>query len=159
MDLRMVTGGPDLEEIRVLFGEYSQQAGAELCFQGFKTEVDGLPGDYASPGGALFLARIEGVPAGCVATRRWDIEACEMKRLYVRPAARGAALGRRLAEALCREAREAGYTRMCLDTIESMETALSLYRSMGFTPTEPYVYNPMPGAVYLSLELHGDPGS
>ena len=74
-------------------------------------------------------------------------------RLYVRPAARGQHLGRKLAERICQEAREAGYRRICLDTLPSMASAQALYRSLGFVPIEPYVFNPIEGSQFLGLEL------
>ena len=76
-----------------------------------------------------------------------------MKRLYVRPEARGEQLGRRLAEQICREAKDAGYTRICLDTLPSMAAAQKLYQSLGFVPIEPYLFNPVPGTKFLARDL------
>ena len=92
-------------------------------------------------------------PLGCVAFRPLKDGDCEMKRLYVRPAARGEQLGRRLALHVCDAAREAGYRRICLDTIDSMRQALALYASMGFREIAPYVFNPIAGARYLARGL------
>ena len=76
-----------------------------------------------------------------------------MKRLYVRPDARGEQLGRRRVERLLREAREAGYSRICLDTLPTMASAQALYVSLGFVAIEPYVFNPIPGTKFLALDL------
>lgn len=76
-----------------------------------------------------------------------------MKRLYVRPQMRGERLGHRLAERICQEAREAGYSRICLDTLPTMAAAIKLYTALRFKPTKPYVFNPVPGAMFLALEL------
>ena len=146
-----------LEAVRELFREYASGLGVDLCFQNFDDELAALPGDYAEPRGVLLLALVDGAPAGCVAMRRLadaDVpNACEMKRLFVRPAFRRFGLGRRLAEALMDEARRCGYSVMLLDTLDDMEAARELYASLGFVETAPYYFNPIPGAHYLRADL------
>jgi putative acetyltransferase len=138
-----------LGEVRMLLREYEASLPFALDFQHFDAELAGLPGAYREPDGALLLAR----GRGCVALRRLDERACELKRLYVRPAERGSGLGRRLVEAAANRGRALGYERIVLDTTPGMEAAHALYRSLGFRETEPYIDNPVPGTRYLALEL------
>jgi ribosomal protein S18 acetylase RimI-like enzyme len=143
----------ELETVRGLFREYAASLDTDLCFQNFEAELASLPGKYSPPEGRLLVA-LQGEEAiACVALRAIDGEICEMKRLYVRPSARGVALGRRLVERICDEAREAGYRRMYLDTLPSMAKAIRLYRELGFQSIPPYTHNPVPGAVFLALDL------
>lgn len=129
----------DRERIVALLTEYESAIGVSLCFQNFAGELEGLPGDYAPPGGELILAREPetGELIGCVAVRSVAGKPgmCEMKRLYVREQARGSGLGRTLALAAFAQARRIGYTTMCLDTLPSMREAQALYRSLGFRHT------------------------
>ncbi len=151
--MRMAQSDADLAWIRGLFLEYAASLGFDLSFQGFEKELASLPGEYAPPFGRLILAIQEDEPAGCVALRRIDAARCEMKRLYIRPAFRGSGLGRSLAEAVIDEARRLGYARMRLDTVPSMRRAIGLYRSFGFREIPPYRLNPIPGALFLELDL------
>jgi putative acetyltransferase len=137
-----------------LFHEYAESLGFDLCFQSFDVELATLPGRYAPPSGRLLLARIEERTVGCVALRGLEPGVCEMKRLYLRPDARGTGAGTILIDAIIAEARAAGYRRMRLDTIAPiMERAVSLYRRRGFVEIPPYADNPIEGALYLELAL------
>ncbi len=136
-----------------LFREYEQFLQVDLCFQQFEAELAGLPGKYASPTGALMLAIQESEAVGCVAMRPLADRICEMKRLYVRPAYLGRGIGRQLALTVIERAREAGYTQMRLDTLEKLKPALGLYHSLGFRKCPAYYANPLPGVVYLELDL------
>jgi len=143
----------ELVFVRALLREYEVELAVDLCFQGFDQEVANLPGDYAPPRGALLVAEVGGAIAGCVALRPHDGGACEMKRLYARPAFRGRKVGRALAEAIITEARRIGYARMRLDTLPVMTEAQSLYARLGFTDIAPYRVNPVPGTRYMELDL------
>jgi ribosomal protein S18 acetylase RimI-like enzyme len=141
-------------QARELFLEYAQSLGFSLCFQNFEKELADLPGDYAPPEGRLLLAECEGELAGCVALHRLDDSTCEMKRLYLRPQFRGKGLGRALADRIIAEARQIGYQRMRLDTVEPMmKDAVAMYRKLGFKEIAPYRPNPIAGALYMELEL------
>ncbi len=153
IDIVRATSADQLATARRLFKEYEASLGIDLCFQGFERELAELPGAYAPPAGRLFLATDGAEPAGCVALRPLGGGVCEMKRLYVRPAARGARLGRRLAETVIREARAIGYARMRLDTMPSMKEAIALYRSLAFGEIAPYRENPVAGALFMELDL------
>ena len=155
--LRVPATSAELDAAREIFGEYARGLDVDLCFQDFDSELAGLPGDYAAPGGHLLLAYVGNELAGCGAirpAREADYaNACEMKRLYVRPRFRGFRLGRVLAEALLDEARRAGYSAMLLDTLDDMEAARALYEDLGFKDIPPYYHNPIPGAHYLRAAL------
>jgi putative acetyltransferase len=157
IELVAAEGAVQFQQVRELFREYAGSLGVDLCFQNFEAELAGLPGDYAAPGGALLLALVDGTPAGCVAMRPLPeadhVNACEMKRLYVRRAFRRFGLGRLLAQQLIDHATQAGYSSMLLDTLDDMEAARGLYASLGFVEIPPYYFNPIPGAHYLKVEL------
>lgn len=159
----------DADAMRELCREYAASLPYSLCFQGFEEELATLPGKYARPAGRFLIAldeRLGGATRqiiGCVALRplgraEWRDEdpwpLCEMKRLYLRPAARGTGLGRRLAGAIIDEARGAGYAMIKLDSDSScMQAANALYRALGFNDIPPYNGDPTPDTVWLGLIL------
>ena len=153
IEIRAAEVPRDLGAVRKLFREYADSLSTDLCFQNFEAELAGLPGKYEPPKGRLLLAWRDTEAVGCVGLRPLEGDACEMKRLFVQPRVRGERLGRRLVERICEEARGAGYSRMFLDTLPSMSQAIQLYTDMGFKRIEPYVYNPVPGAIFLALDL------
>jgi len=158
ISLQHARSANDIELSRILFLEYAASLAIDLCFQGFEEEVDQLPGEYAPDhGGTLLLARVDGKLAGCGALRSFPdsdySNACEMKRVYVRPEYRSIGLGRQLALRLIDEAGSFGYSCMLLDTLDEMEAARGLYESLGFEEIPPYYFNPIPGAHYLKVDL------
>lgn len=142
-----------------IFREYVTSPTVDLGFQDYEQEFATLPGAYASPDGCLLLAWHNGAVVGCAALRRVDTLSAEMKRVYLRPAARGTGLGRRLVTAVLDEARRLGYQRVCLDVLPEFTSAQTLYRSLGFLPAPPVSFNPVPGTQFLALALNENPDS
>jgi putative acetyltransferase len=153
MEICQATTPDQVAAVRGLFQEYAAWLGIDLSFQGFNDELVALPGSYAPPGGRLFIAMNAGEPAGCVAVRPAGGSACEMKRLFIWPAYRGQGLGRRLASLAISETRNAGYSKMLLDTLPSMMDAIHLYQSLGFVARGAYYETPLKETVFMELRL------
>lgn len=151
--IRSASSDADFAQARALFEEYAAGLGIDLCFQGFSQELDTLSRMYGPPRGALLLAEMEGRPAGCAAVRPLEDSTCELKRVYVRPAFRGAGLGRRLTESALQAAREMGYTRVRLDTLPQMDAAQHLYENLGFRDIPAYYGEPMAGQRFMEAVL------
>ena len=144
----------DIAAARALFLEYEKSLGIDLAFQDFAHELADLPGEYSPPSGSLLLAVGDGIATGCVAVRSFDgLNVAELKRLYVRPSARGRGLGLRLADSAIAAAREVGYKAIRLDTLPTMTSAQALYRRLGFREIDPYRFNPIPSTSYWELRL------
>ena len=143
----------DIAAVRTLLREYQERLGIDLCFQDFEAEVEGLPGSYAPPSGRLLIAKHDGMPVGCVALQGRSPSRAEMKRLFVRPDARGLGVGRALVSRVIGDAREIGYEEVVLDTLPVMVEAQRLYEQFGFHDVPPYRANPVPGTRYLAKSL------
>jgi putative acetyltransferase len=153
MKIKQAQTKAEIEEVCNLFREYVTFLDVDLHFQHFEEELAGLPGKYSRPDGDLLIG-VDGTRTlGCVALRRLEDGICEMKRLFVRPDARGAGLGKNLAQEIIVVARELGYAFMRLDTLDKLTEAIQLYETLGFRKTEPYYFNPLPGVVYWELNL------
>lgn len=157
----------DAETIHILFSEYASSLGIDLTFQQFHDELATLPGKYTEPEqGALLIAWMDepesdnnpaapatkAVAVGCIALRHNTPVWSEMKRLYVRPQARGLRLGEKLVEAIISRAKVLGYRGIRLDTLANMTAAQGLYRKCGFGEIEPYYETPVEGTVFMGCD-------
>ena len=149
----------DIPDVARLFAAYERHIGVDLSYQGFADEVSTLPGKYAPPLGQLLIARDRaGRAIGCVALRPMsDARYCEMKRLFVAPAARGLGLGRALMEAIVSEAARLGYRAVRLDTLPTMTAAIAMYRAAGFEPIAPYYDTAPAGTIFLGRTITPPP--
>lgn len=148
----------DHAEVLGIFREYVLSPRVSLAFQDYEAEFAALPGPYAAPRGSILLAWQGDAVAGCGALRPVDATCAELKRVYLRPAARGLGLGRRLVETLIADARRAGYQRLCLDVLPEFTVARTLYGALGFQPAPPVSTNPVPGTAFLGLDLRAGLG-
>jgi putative acetyltransferase len=90
---------------------------------------------------------------GIVALKKLEDGICEMKRLFVLPEFQGYGIGKLLAEALIEKAKDLKYKIMKLDTLGRLESAVSLYRNLGFEETIPYNVNPEDDILYFEKQL------
>ena len=143
----------DSSAVLRIWREFIANSPVNLDYQNNEVEFATFTEKYAAPKGCVLLAETEDAIVGCVAMRQVTPAICEMKRLYVRPNARGEHLGRKLAERLISEARAVGYSEMRLDVQAKFLPARKLYAELGFVPAEPISFNPVPGASFLGLHL------
>jgi GNAT superfamily N-acetyltransferase len=157
--IRTATSADDFTAFATLVHEYVAALPFVLDFQDVQTELATLAAEYGPPGGRALLAEIDDSPVGCVAIRPLEPPAiAELKRMYVRPAARGRGLGRALAGAALEAAGELGYEIVRLDTVAEMVAAASVYEELGFVEIGPYRHNPLPTARFYEVAL-GEAGS
>jgi ribosomal protein S18 acetylase RimI-like enzyme len=145
----LIERAADMPLVREMLEEYGRATKVDLSFQDFDHELATLPYEYDP----ILIAWSDNEAAGCVALRKIDDTICEMKRMYVRPSFRGQDIGRSLAVAIIAEAKQRGFARMRLDTLPAMQSAMSLYESLGFQDIAPYRFNPIKGSRFMELSL------
>jgi GNAT superfamily N-acetyltransferase len=151
--IRTAASADDFIAFGSLVREYVDSLPFVLDFQDVETELATLAEEYGPPGRAL-LAEIDAAPVGCAAIKPFEAPAiAELKRMYVRPAARRRGLGRALAVAALEAAGELGYEIVRLDTVAELAAAAALYQELGFVEIEPYRHNPMPTARFYEVTL------
>ena len=154
MPLVVAPAGPeDLADIREMLQEYAAWLAIDLSFQDFTRELRDLPGEYAPPGGDLYIARLDDAVVGTVAFRECGNGRAEMKRLYVPNAARGSGVGHLLVETVLAAARARGHHTMVLDTLPVMHSAQRMYEGLGVRDVAPYYASPVPGTRFMARAL------
>lgn len=139
----------DIIAVKQIFREFVEFLPIDLGFQGIEEEMARFPGDFKF----LLLAKLAGKPVGAVALKEHTPDVCEMKRLFVRPEAQGSGAGRKLCEHLMKDAKDAGYKTMLLDSLRRLDAAVALYKKLGFQEIEPYNFNPEGDVVYMKRAL------
>lgn len=153
IEIEKISSEQDLEDVKQLFRAYVEFLQVNLDFQDFENELEKLPAKYAEPEGSIFLAKVNGQPAGCIALWKLEDGVCEMKRLFVKSEFQGLGLGKMLANRLIEEAKIKGYSIMKLDTLKRLQPANYLYKSLSFIETSPYNFNPEEDIVYFEKAL------
>jgi ribosomal protein S18 acetylase RimI-like enzyme len=143
----------DFEKAIQLTTDYMEWLNMDLCFQNVNKEFNEFDQIYAKPNGVFLLAYVDGEIAGGVGSRKIEKKICEMKRLYVYDQFKGKGIGRKLCEALIVKSRSMGYKKMRLDTVSKLETAIKLYKKIGFYKISPYYSNPDETVIFMEYDL------
>lgn len=148
------------DEVRALFADYMRMLVENdpsfreyLKIQQYDKELEDFSIKYGMPDGRLYLLYCNGETAGCIALRKIDGVRCELKRLYIKPEFRGHKLGEMLVRRLISDAREIGYKYMLLDTLPFLQTAIRMYKNLGFYEIEKYNNSPMDTTIYMKFDL------
>lgn len=147
--LRDATTAADLAQVRALCWAYrdhlidhapATRALVEHFYpeDGYRATLEALPGDHD----AVLLAWHGDRAVGCAMSHPLEDGNCEIKRVYVAPAARGLGAGRALVSELVVRAEARGQARVLLDTLKTLESARALYHALGFRERGPYA--PLP---------------
>ncbi len=160
MNIRIVYGYDYKDEIKSLFTEYTQYLVENdskfkeyLEIQKYDNEIDNLEDKYGMPWGRLYIAFYENQVAGCIALRKLNETECEMKRLYVKPEFRNKGIAKMLVKKVVSDSKEIGYSSMLLDTLPFLQTAIKMYRKMGFYEIGCYNDSPLDSTIYMKLDL------
>ncbi len=151
--MKIVDGKDFFPQVKNLIIEYTERLGRDLTFQHIDEELQNPATKYTAPEGEILVALEENEVLGMVAYHKHDKLRCEMKRLYVKPKARGLHLGETLVQEIISHAQRAGFKEMVLDTITPLKSAIHLYEKYGFVQCEPYYNNPMDDVIYMRKEL------
>ena len=133
--------------------DYLDWLDLDLAYQGVESELQHFPVMYGPPNGVFLLAYNDSCIAGGVGLRTLEPEICEMKRLYVYDRFKGQGAGRKLCEQLINHGMVMGFKFMRLDTLERMQSAVSLYSMLGFEEIAPYCFNPDETAIFMQYDL------
>jgi len=160
MNIELLPAYNRKEELLPLYEEYAAYLVQKdpvftksLEQQNYDEELSHLEGKYGMPEGRIYVLHVDGKTAGCVGLRKSDETHGELKRLYLRKEFRGNKLGRFMTEQIIEDAKEAGYSYLRLDTLPPLETAIALYREMGFYETESYYDCLVPATIFMELKL------
>lgn len=160
MDITMQLAYDSPDTVREIFSEYmdmlltNDPSFAEfLALQNYDAELQDLEYKYGLPDGRLYLAHCDGKLAGCIALRKLDDTTGEFKRVYVKPEFRGRHIGKKMVLHLIQDAKEIGYTRLLLDTLPFLKTAIKMYQKLGFYEIPSYNNSPMDSSIFLRLDL------
>ncbi len=153
IEIKHCTSVSDFSQAIRITKDYIEWLNMDLGFQDINKELEGFSFMYGQPDGLFLLALDVGVLVGGIGLRSFKPSICEMKRLFVYDHYKGEGVGRILCEALIKEAKGLGYEKMLLDTLNRLEAATALYKSLGFKEIPPYRYNPDPTAIYMELDL------
>lgn len=146
-------GPDDIDAAKALIEEYLEWTNIDMSFQDIEEELAGFPKKYEEPAGTFLVAKDRGTVVGCVGFKKLGEGICEMKRLFVKEKYRGTGLGAALVDAIIREAEEKRYTKMRLDTLARMRSAVRLYKKYGFREIGQYVENPIEDAIFMERNL------
>ena len=167
LELRRVGGQQDLRSARALAKEYghwaAQIAKAEYGIDAKAQTEHGLSSsidELLLPRGRLYVAYVEGVAVGIGGLKPVSHEVAEIKRMYVRPSARGRGVGRALMRKLLADVRELDFRIVRLESAAFMTASHELYRSVGFVDVPSFEgseFAAIPGAtdiqVFMQLDL------
>lgn len=143
----------ELDILKSLFNEYRLSFDYNLCFKNYEKEILNLPDRYGLPSGRLYIAYVDGYPAGCIGLRQFDKVSSEMKRLYLRPEFRGIGLGYKLARKVMEDSIAEGYKFILLDTLPSMTASHKIYKKLGFVEIAAYYNSTIKDTHYMRCDL------
>lgn len=160
MKIELIEAYSYKKEVKELFCEYTDMLIScdndfkeYLNKQNYDDELENPESKYGHPYGRLYLAFCDNQIAGCIGLKKIDNENCEIKRLYVKSEFRGNNIGNILVTKIIADAKIIGYKHILLDTFPFLETAIKLYKKLGFYEIKSYNNSPMDNLIYLKSDI------